>query len=124
MKAAIIFGLSCLLCVGCRTGNSQSPRHTASQESVTKKAEQLGLQIEHVGQLAAQWPHRSPEFLGSIQTGRAAWADYLQAEQAQRSLFASSGIVLDREYYRLQEQLLDAFVRQWQQLEDIIVRTP
>ena len=124
MKTTIIVVLCCSLLAGCRTGDSTSSRASATPESVARRAEQLSLQQERIEQLAVRWPHSSPDFLSSIQAGRVAWTDYLRAEKEQRNSFAASGITLDGEYYRLQEQLLDAFSQQWQQIEDLLVRTP
>jgi hypothetical protein len=123
MKTPIILALCCSFFAGCRSSDSSS-RVPATPESVAKRVEQLNLQHERIEELAVRWPHRSPEFLRAVHTGRAAWLDYLRAEQEQRANFAASGIVLDGEYYRLQDQLIEAFSRQWQQIEDYLRRPP
>ena len=124
MKTTIILALLCSLFAGCRTGDSVSARVPATLESVAKRAEQLTLQQERIEQLAARWPHSSSDFLASVRAGRVAWTNYLHADQKQRDYFAANGIVLDGDYYRLQQQLLEAFSRQWELIEDLIAKTP
>ena len=124
MKTTIILALCCSLFAGCRTGDPASSRVPATPESVAKRTEKLTAQQERIEQLAIRWPHSSPDILSSIHAGRTAWADYLRAEKKQRTSFAASGIVLDAEYYRLQEQLLEGFSQQWQQIEDLLAKTP
>lgn len=140
MKNAIITGVmaATILIAGCdkksssssatpptaQAAASSSSRVAATPESVAKRVEQLSLQQERIEQLAIRSPHSSPDFLISIRAGRAAWSEHLRAEKQQRANFIASGIALDAEYYRSQEQLLEAFSRQWQQIEDILAKTP
>jgi hypothetical protein len=109
-----LIGLS-ILCASCST---------SSPESVAKRVEELSLQRARIEQLAIRSPHSSPDVLSSIQAGRVAWTNYLNAEKEQRTIFAVNGIVLDGKYYRLQEQLLESFSRQWQQIEDLLAQAP
>ena len=124
MTTTLILTLCCSLVAGCRTSDSSSSRVPATPESVAKRVEQLNLQQARIEQLAVRWPHSSPAFLRQVHAGRLAWTDYLHKEQELRAHFAASGIILDGEYYRLQEELLEAHSRQWQLLEDIIAKTP
>ena len=121
---AIIVALCCILFAGCRTGESASPGVLATPESVAKRVEQLNLQHERIEQLASRWPHGSTDFLESIHAGRVAWTNYLRAVKDQHAIFAANGIALDGEYYRLQEKLLEALSLQWQQIEDLLAKTP
>lgn len=114
-----------LLLIALVVSCASNQRRAASPESVAKRAEELSLQQERVEQLAIRWwPHSSPDMLSWIHAGRVAWTNYLRLEKEQRTIFAANGIVLDADYYRLQEQLLEAFSRQWQQIEDILATAP
>lgn len=124
MKTAILVVLCCSLFAGCRAGDSASSQNPATPESVAKRVEQLSLDQERIEELAVRSPHSSPDLLSSIQAGRTAWTNYLHAEKEQRTMYAASGIAIDGEYYRLQEGLLEAFSRQWQQIEDILAKSP
>lgn len=99
---------------------ASNERRASSPESVAKRAEELSLQQERIEQLAIRSPHSPPDFLSWIHAGRVAWTNYLHADQKVRANFAANGIVMDARYYRLQEQLLETFSRQWQQIEDSI----
>jgi hypothetical protein len=124
MKTTIILALFCSLFVGCRPVDSASEKDRVTPESVAKKAEQLTTQIGRIMQIATRSDLVSPEILRSLDNGQVAWGEYQRAEQKQRVHFAASGVVLDGEYYRLQGELLDAFSRQWEQIEKLLAKTP
>ena len=50
--------------------------------------------------------------------------EYLQAAKRQDAFFVGQKIALNEPHYRLQEDLLDAFSRQWQLIEDMVAKTP
>ena len=124
MKPVIILALCCSLFAGCRTADSTSSKVPATPESFTKRVEQFNLQEERIEQLAARWPHSSPEFLASIHDIRVAWAEFLRVEPEQRAKLAANGIVLGEEYYRGEEQIIDALSSQLQLIEDLMAKTP